>query len=144
MKNRVVINVDYGGYGLSDKARELFIEKLGYTPIKIVNSGRDIFTVKEKIKKEHLKYFYFYEKEKKYIFDISQIQRHDPILVDVVKTLEENANTESSKLIVVEMLGCQYTIIEYDGWERLLTPYNIDWTLVDTPENRKEYPEYFI
>jgi hypothetical protein len=83
MNRKVVINVSNGGFGLSDKARQL-AKQLGR------NTG-------------------------KYADDI---QRDDPVLVQVVEQLGEEANCRFSKLKVVEIPSdVQWEIAEYAGNE---------------------------
>jgi len=78
---KVVINRCWGGFGLSDKAIEMF-HALG---------GNE-----------------------------ADYDRDNPILVKVVETLGEEANTEYSSLKVVEIPdGVDYYIDDYDGMETI-------------------------
>jgi hypothetical protein len=52
--------------------------------------------------------------------------RHDPLLVECVKTLGERAFDNYSKLKVVKVYGA-YHIDEYDGYENVKSPNDIDW-----------------
>ncbi len=108
MKNKVVINGGYGGFGLSDEAKRLY-EKL---------SGSEI--------------------------DENDIDRSDPILVEVVETLGEIAGGDYASLCVVEIDDIYYRITEYDGMEDVETPNSMHWSIVDTPEVRGLYPELFL
>ena len=73
------------------------------------------------------------------------IDRHDPILVEVVETLGSEASDRFAKLVVREIPGCRYRVDDYDGYETVEYPeMNFGWTVIDTPENRIEYPEYFL
>tara|TARA_Y100001951_G_scaffold32446_1_gene25528 strand:+ start:769 stop:1029 length:261 start_codon:yes stop_codon:yes gene_type:complete len=60
----------------------------------------------------------------KYCWDI---KRHDPKLVAVVEELgPEKAGTRFSELKVVEVKG-KYFIDEYDGFEAVVEPQDIEW-----------------
>ena len=84
----VVINKCFGGFGLSDKAINLYLEKKGGEPSPDFSA-------------------YF-------------IDRTDPVLVDVVKTLGLEADTKYSSLAVVEIPdGIDYEIVDYDGVEHI-------------------------
>jgi hypothetical protein len=65
--------------------------------------------------------------------------RHNPILVEAVENCEDTA-----ELLVIEIDTCMYYIDEYDGLESVMTPKNISWTVIDTPDCKNEHPEYFI
>jgi 23S rRNA G2069 N7-methylase RlmK/C1962 C5-methylase RlmI len=65
-------------------------------------------------------------------FNVYDIQRHDPILVEVVTKLKEKASTRFSKLIIQEIDSDRYYIDEYDGLETIITPDTIDWVIVDS------------
>jgi hypothetical protein len=54
------------------------------------------------------------------IFDNYSIERHDPILVQVVEELGEEADTKYSRLTIVEIPDdTEYEINEYDGIESI-------------------------
>ena len=53
--------------------------------------------------------------------------RHDPALVAVVEELtSKEASNEYSRLNIVEVKGL-YRITEYDGFESIETPEDLDW-----------------
>ena len=82
---KVVINTDFGGFGLSQKAFDRYNELTG--------------------------------KNVEYTFDIT---RDDPVLVQVVEELGQEANTRYSELRVVEIPnGISWYIHEYDGKEEI-------------------------
>jgi hypothetical protein len=72
------------------------------------------------------------------------IPRHDKYLIKVVETLGDEANGNYAKLAIVKVKGIRYKINEYDGWETVLTPDAMKWNIIDTPEAREMYPEYFV
>lgn len=102
--NKIVINCSWGGFRLSDKAIKRFIE--------LAPSHSCI--------------------EDGYLED-SSIDRHDPILVQVVEELGLEANGDMSKLGIVEISGNLYFINEYDGKESVRTPdnYNNYWIKIE-------------
>lgn len=54
------------------------------------------------------------------------VERHDPILVQVVEELGDKANGKFAKLRIEEVYG-SYRIDEYDGSERVMTAPDYDW-----------------
>lgn len=86
-KRKIVINVDYGGFGLSDKALARLTE---------------------------LKGTYFD------IYNIKEIERHDPDLVKVVEELGKESWGRWSQLKIVKIdADDKYIIVDYDGAETL-------------------------
>lgn len=101
----IVINRCYGGYGLSSVAikKYLDIKNIPY----YVNSASDYLDTE-----------YVYLKEDNSIFTDSDLERDDPVLIQVVKELENSANDDYSRLQVVKIPSkLKYKIIEYDGYE---------------------------
>lgn len=62
-----------------------------------------------------------------YDWDLS---RHDPILVQVVEEMGDEASGFGGDLRVKEIEGSLYRIDEYDGNESVETPDSIDWIQV--------------
>ena len=84
---RIVINVKYGGFGLSEQAIEMFKKRAGVTDPN------------------------WYDRD---------IARDDSLLVSIVRELGADANGEMARLKIVEVpYGVDWTIEEYDGWERV-------------------------
>ena len=82
---RFVLNKDQGGFGLSQKALELYNQKS--------------------------------EKKVEYA---GSIERTDPVLIEIVKTLGDEANTKYSVLRIVEIPDNSfYEIVDYDGVETI-------------------------
>jgi len=109
---KVVINKCYGGFGLSDEAREELI-KMGIP--------REEYDV-EKAKKGE------YRNKKviltgdfsgyKYWDEWTRYNREDPLLIAVVEKLGDRANGISAKLEIIEIpADVDYEIEEYDGVE---------------------------
>lgn len=54
-------------------------------------------------------------------FSLCEIDRNDPLLVEIVEKLSDDANDKYSKLKIVEIpddVKC-WEIVEYDGWEHV-------------------------
>jgi len=95
---KIVYNGSYGGFGLSDKAVARYWELKGL-PV------HDAFTR----------------------FDIEE-DRADPILVQVVEELGEEADAVFSDLQIREIPeGTLYRIDEYDGRETVMTQDEYTW-----------------
>jgi hypothetical protein len=134
-KRKVVINNCYGGFSLSDEAKEKLLKKIGID-IKysfIVDIDKKIYVIdkinEDKIKKhkwikEYPQEYVLKHKVKDediliYICD-STLPRHMPELVEVVEELKEKANGQFSKLKIVNCNSKIYKIFEYDGLEELI------------------------
>lgn len=100
MKNKIVINACYGGFGLSDAALEY------------IHKQRP-----ELVELNALKGYAMFSNH-----TFKECERHEPILVEAIEKLGEKANTSCSKLKVIEIDSDQYRIDEYDGYETLITP----------------------
>ena len=104
----VVINKCYGGYGLSTEAIALYLTKTGNE----YSFDGTRFTVNGKL------------------FYASNIQRHDPVLIEVVKELGDKTNGPSAELKIVSIpKHAGYSIDEYDGSESIET-----WMTVTTEQ----------
>lgn len=106
---KIVINSDFGGFGLSDKAMELYLTRKGLPFVKedwkFGSSNRFIFMKSD---------------DKKECYFESEIERNDPILIQVVEELGDEANGSYSSLKVVEIPDdVKWIIYEYDGIESI-------------------------
>ena len=129
---KVVINSDYGGFSLSPKALEYIANKLGepiyffkskysedktqYISVTIEEAtnhwfGLRAFKIPDPSSVSNLeKYNWSFHRH----FD----DRADPLLVEVVEVLGEEANGAHARLKVVEIPDdIEWTIQEYDGLE---------------------------
>jgi hypothetical protein len=61
-------------------------------------------------------------------WDMDTIPRHDKLLVQLV---EEYIASHGSDLAILEIDGNRYMINEYDGWESVIEPIDIDWIEVE-------------
>jgi hypothetical protein len=101
---KIVINADFGGFGLSDEAIRMYARR------------KDIVLVEEKT--EHFTLFYKNEIQDGNLFWEGYIERNDLDLVAVVEELGENANGRHSSLAVIEIPdGVEWQLMEYDGRE---------------------------
>jgi hypothetical protein len=111
---KVVYNACYGGFGLSNEAKDRMVE-LGYEME--VNPNYDPRPGVE-----------WYNRTQKYKTYEGDISRHNPILVQVVEELGGKANGECANLAIEEVSGA-YRITEYDGYETVETPAGCDWII---------------
>ena len=103
---KIVINKCYGGFGLSEEAVLLYAKKKGLNLI---------IQRKKGLKLNH---YYLNEKKDDNYFRERDIQRNDPILVEVVEELGEKADDTYSELKIVEIPDdVEWIIEEYDGNE---------------------------
>jgi len=136
---KVVINRCFGGFGLSEKAIRRYLEikgqKVWVEPDKWGNTywlvapedrtvrkeGQDFYSMSIEDRIEHNR------KLDKETFYHRNIGRDDPVLVQVVEELGEQANGNYAKLEIVEIPDdVNWELDEYDGMERIIfgTDYN--------------------
>jgi hypothetical protein len=102
---KVVINCEFGGYGLSEAAIKRYAELAG------------INLVTEKSAWGSSYYYKDYVSNNTFFSDYN-IPRNDPALVQVIEELGEDANGPSSFLKVVEVPDTvEWMIQDYDGVE---------------------------
>lgn len=129
---KVVLNGCYGGFGLSDAAIRLYLEKKGIEywerPSKYASLGADFFLCTPE------QYEELYEKAQSskgrdrfkevnaLYFTYHDMDRWDPTLVEVVEELGDAANGRFAALHVVDIPfedGDGWYIDEYDGVETI-------------------------
>lgn len=134
---RVVYNACYGGFSLSREAckrywelqgREIWIEDGDFTGTftvwfvppeeRVVEKNWRSMTMDERI--AYNKHYF------EQTWSNRNVDRHDPILVQVVEELGDKADGMYAKLDIVEVSG-PYRIDEYDGYESVETPDSYDW-----------------
>lgn len=103
----IVINTKHGGFGLSKEAKFLYLERAGieYTIV----AGPD----------RHTESLYGPQIEvNKDVWREDDIDRDDPILVDLVRQMGSKADGNHAKLKIVEVpAGVKWNVAEYDGLE---------------------------
>lgn len=124
---KVVINRCFGGFGLSDVAFERYLDLKGITWYKGASEfyGSSYYTVPEeeyraleaKCEAKPVGPDRYKEVNGLYL-SIMNIERNDPLLVQVVEELGEKASSKYSELKVVEIPDdIEWEISEYDGME---------------------------
>jgi hypothetical protein len=124
---KVVINTCFGGYSLSKKAIELYIEKSGlelfchknsYYTIPY-NQYKLLLDEEQRLYREKSSDYKGYPSNK-YAWNSGSIERHNAVLVKVIEELKEQANGKYAKLKVVEIPDdIEYQIQDYDGSEHI-------------------------
>ena len=111
---KVVINTDFGGFGLSREAFEMLLNRKGIE-FEVVES-KAFGSIRESFyRKGHAGDDEFYLSD----FDFYN-NRADEDLVEVVETLGSAANGSYSNLKVVEIPdGIEWFVNEYDGMEHI-------------------------
>jgi hypothetical protein len=101
---KIVINDDYGGFGLSDEAvREYLRRKYG----EFREEGPDKYG-----------FFHFYVNGE--YFHESNVERDDSVLIEVIEEMGEKANGKYANLKIVEIPDdVDWYIEEYDGMEHV-------------------------
>ena len=139
MGYKVVINTCYGGFHLSIKTEKLFWERKLEKEIFVYkyNSETENFTKVSDLSQlsewnAHFTEIDFGENPDN-IEELStyRIERHDPILVQVVEEFGAEASGESARLKVKEIPCPMYKILDYDGAETIRVPFEEDdWTVI--------------
>jgi hypothetical protein len=104
---KIVINQDFGGFSLSDKAMQRYCE-IACIDYEMVTTkwGMTLF------------YKAGHKDDENFIIDEYQFERDDKILVHVVETLKDEANGVHASLKVVKIPDdVDWFIDEYDGRE---------------------------
>lgn len=99
---KIVINDDWGGFGLSEQAMTLY-SKISGISLSVDDYKRDYFTTKTGEE----------------IYDVD-LKRDDPILIQVIEQLGDKANGMHASLKIVEIPEeIEWIIQEYDGVEHV-------------------------
>lgn len=137
MAYKVVINTCFGGFGLSVEAEKLFWErKLGKEIFVYDANEKDYTKVSDLTQVSEWNVHFTEEDYGENPEDITElnlwgIERHDPVLVQLVEELGSKADGECSRLRVEEIPCPMYKIQYYDGNETIKTPFSDeDWTVI--------------
>lgn len=116
-----------GGFGLSEKAMLRIAELKGLKVYPMADShfGNNFFFLEEPNGRTTEQMF----KDRVEFFTEDSLERHDPILVQVVEELGDESNGMYAKLRIANV-GSIYRIHEYDGYESVQEPNGIDWTTI--------------
>lgn len=99
-KKEFIVNKCHGGFGLSKAAVDRLLE-LGYKPPQKVEDAVKAYG-------EHQRDYWI----------ASNIDRSDPLLVQVVRELQEKASADYASLSIVEFTT-HYSVEGRDGYERI-------------------------
>lgn len=141
---KVVINVCFGGFSLSPKAVKRLAELQGkecyffrhlytgggYEPITLEEATKDIFWMAFSVpnpndyrlseRDEDGLYKSANERASKISIEKRDLERHDPLLIQVVEELGKESWGSHAKLKIVKIpADVEYTIEEYDGSEHI-------------------------
>jgi hypothetical protein len=102
---KLLINVCYGGFGISNEAIELWAKKKNIALTKKTTEYGD--------------YDYYTNGDE--IVSENDIDRDDPTLIEVFEELgSERTSGQHGELKLIELPdGCEYEITEFDGWESI-------------------------
>ena len=125
---KVVVNKCYGGFGLSDKAVEMIMNRKGLGCFRYDWDVKNYRFVKlQSVQDAYMVYYLtkdmgeeFHQKDfpNDYNWYGGNIERTDIDLIEVVGELGEEANGRFAKLVVVEIPDdINWYIDEHDGWE---------------------------
>ena len=103
---KIVINSDFGGFGLSDEGLREYGRRKG---LNLVEKAGTNFT-----------FFYENEIKEENFFSEHDLLREDPVLVAIVEEMGEKSWNRFSALKVVEIPdGVDWYIEDYDGMEHI-------------------------
>jgi len=116
---KVVYNNCYGGFGLSHEATMRYGELANLNLVYVEGNHR-----------WDSRYYKNGIEDNDHYFSARDIERDDPILVQVVEELGAAANGDFSRLAIAELEpGTQYRIDEYDGLESVMTIDDYEWSV---------------
>ena len=125
---KIVVNGCFGGFGLSDVAVRRYAEIAGITLYQEDSSFG--LTMWYRVPKEEYDAMTDWQAQNDAYFSPRDIERTDPVLVQVVEELGERANGSYASLYIVEVPeGTRYRIDEYDGTESVMTIDDYEWSV---------------
>lgn len=135
---KIVYNACYGGFGLSHEAVMRYAEIKGIT----LYTNKDKFGASyflcpveeyERIIAEEESTPVApgrFDRSSALYFSVRDIERTDPVLVQVVEELGEAASDRFAELCIYNVSpGTLYRIDEYDGMENVMTQDGYDWNV---------------
>ena len=112
MPTKIVINICHGGFGISLEATKRMAD----------NGCKEAQQMLERHSNSNNSDDNFYEQY--------YGARHNPHLVEAVTALGPKSWYDCAELDIWEVEGDRYHIKEYDGFEEVKEPKDIDWTFV--------------
>lgn len=131
---KVVINICYGGFNLSKECWELYFSKQNKIVWMRDNYYNCVLLVPPEQHVEHTwgaegkngNREQYDKKWKEQSFLVTQLERHDPLLVEAVEELGLDASGFYSNLKIIEIPdGVEYIIKDYDGLEHVAEKHRI-------------------
>ena len=119
---KVVINTCYGGFGITDEAMKMYLERKGI-PYKMVKSEFSTWNHE------------YFEKadpnQEQEVPDTFDLERDDPVLIEVIEELGLERAAGSCAELEIEDIpkGTLYRIEEYDGREWIEYKDSVDWKM---------------
>ena len=132
---KVVYNACYGGFGLSKEACQRYWDIQGQSIwFEDALWGFTVWLVPPEERLEQKEWssmtgderFAYNKAHSEQTWYNRNVDRHDPVLVQVVEELGDKANGEYAKLRIEEVYG-SYRIDEYDGNESVMTSGDYNW-----------------
>ena len=132
---KVVYNACYGGFGLSKEACQRYWDIKGQSIwFEDALWGFTVWLVPPEERLEQKEWssmtvderFAYNKAHSEQTWYNRNVDRHDPVLVQVVEELGDKANGEYAKLAIEEVHG-SYRIDEYDGNESVMTSGDYNW-----------------
>lgn len=132
---KIVYNSCHGGFGLSEQAILRYAELNGF---KLYVDKRKPYNLYYKVPVEEYDKLEAeanrtkdYSATREVIFSAhNSLERDDPVLVQVVEELGAEANGDYARLDICDIpAGTRWRIREYDGYESIETPGDIDWNI---------------
>lgn len=132
---KIVLNGDFGGFGLSKEVKILYMEMLkeqnNMIDFKVVCKGRYDTTalIKNDIDVETDNDIYGISDEDCIMFDEYEVDRTDPLLISCIEKigLKESSGDHATLYIKDIPKGTLYKINEYDGRETIEYKENDSW-----------------
>jgi hypothetical protein len=104
---KIVINICWGGFSLSDISIRRYAEIKGIKLVEVLSEYRDIHFYINEVDDQEENYFSHYD-----------LERDDPVLVQVVEEMGVDANGSYASLKIVEIPDdVKWYISNYDGYE---------------------------
>ena len=129
----IILNKCYGGFDVSYEAYKLYAHKKGLDLYRYKSSFKDIkHIIYNKAKDDEDLFVSYFTKDfgdnveisnedyEKYLLNIREDKREDPILIEVIKELGEKASGRFGNLKIVKIPNdADFVLEEYDGIETL-------------------------